>query len=742
VDEKPDKSPTPSALTQRRAASTLFAIEGRTARRASESRLTAAPYLPEKAAEAGQRAFLEAFEQGRGLPIQPAIQEIERYHAEWASLVPADDEVCAVLVHLLEDKYFFKARDIPHLRAALGFDRSGVQQAYLRLYGGPLSAIYAAWLTPSEWLRWRWERLAARLEDLPPFWLAYFLTLAAMIGPAALALPSALAGVGPLAGVEILLVAGLAGLLTILALGEAAVRNGHLRFGPAPGGLGRLAADYLGRGGALLVNLALFGMTVLLLLACYTGLSTTLAGATGVPALFFAAVLLALTLYFLGGEPTGPSLAVVLVAGAANLVLLLALSFLAFGHPASGLAGSLPGTGPRSGAPFDASVLTSISGVVLAAYFGHIAVGGAARLALKGDPSGSSGKALLGGLAAAMLTAMLVYCVWVVAVDNALGPVNLSGLRLSTATVITPLAVQVGGPASLLGCLYALLALGFGSFQFSLALFNQASQWLPARLVATRRRRFWSGIIPILILFFCFIFWLTGRDASFSGLFWFAAVALPLAAGALPMLILAASRHKSDLLPSWMAGWLDKPLVVWIVCLFYLTVMLLYGILVWKNPLEQIAILAAALLGIGLAFSLRRQGAFTPRLVINLRLDKVPGERLSFSVNADGQPLAVQAALQYRFQADEPVVAAAEGQVENFTELRRISITLPNVPGGPARKPGEIKVWTQQPMPDGSTGALPAWLIIGEKEWDLNKCGGEVITRLEGGVDVVTVLFQ
>jgi hypothetical protein len=45
-------------------------------------------------------------------------------------------------------------------------------------------------------------------------------------------------------------------------------------------------------------------------------------------------------------------------------------------------------------------------------------------------------------------------------------------------------------------------------------------------------------------------------------------------------------------------------------------------------------------------------------------------------------------------------------------------------------------------MPDGSTGALPAWLIIGEQEWDLNKRGGEVITRLEAGVGVVTVLFQ
>lgn len=733
--EKQNQSYAPSGLARRRAASTLFAIEGRSARRAGEVRLAVAAYFPEKTAGARQGAFLQAFEEGGGLPTQPAIQEIERYHAEWAGLAPADDEVCAVLADLLREKYSFTARDVPHLRAVLGLDRSGVQQAYLRLYGWPLSAIYAAPLIPVEWLRWLWERLAARLEDLPPFWLAYFLALAAMIGPAALALPIAMAGVGPLPGAVILVVVGLASLLTILALGEAATRNGHLRFGPAPGGLGRLAADYLGRAGAVLVNLALLGMTLMLLLACYTGLSTTLAGATGLPPLVFAAVLLAVTLYFLGGEPAPPGLAVVLVVGAANLVLLLALSGLALGHPASSL-------GPGPGRPFDVSVLTLLSGVVLAAYFGHVAVGGAARLALKHDPSG---KALLGGLAAAMLTAMLVYCLWVAAVYNALGPANLSGLRISTGTVITPLAALVGGPASLLGSLYAVLALGFGSFQFSLALFNQVSQWLPARMVATRRRRFWSGIIPIGILFFYFIFWFADGGASFSGLFWFAGVALPLAAGIFPMLILAASRRKSDLLPSRMAGWLGKPLVVWgkvpivwAVCLFYLAVMLLYGIMVWKNPLEQIVILAAVLWVVGLAVLLRRQGAFTPRLVINLRLDKTPGERLSFSVNADGKPLAVQAALQYRFQADEPVITAAEGQVENFTELRRISFTLPAFPAGPA----EIKVWTQQPMPDGSTGALPAWLIIGEQEWDLNKSGGEVVARLEKGVGLVMVLFQ
>jgi hypothetical protein len=730
VDQEPGKSHAPGGLAVRRASSILFAIQGRTARRAGEIRLAASAYLPEKAAETRQRAFLQAFEEGGGLPVQPTIQEIERCHAEWASLAPTDVEVGAVLAHLLSEKYPFAAADIPHIRAALGLDQPGVQQAYRRLYGRSLAAIYASRLAPADRLRWRWGRLSARLENLPPFWLAYSLTLAALLGPAALALPVVLAGPGPLAGVVISLVVGLASLLTILALGEAAARSGHVRFGAAPAGFGRLAADYLGRGGAFLSGLARFGMTGMLLLACYIGLSTTLSGATGLPPLVFAAALLALNLYFLRGEPTGPGLAVVLIVGAANLVLLLALAGLAFAHP----AGALPGAGPGSGSPFDVSALSLVCGVALAAYFGHAAVGGAAHLALRRDPSG---KALLGGLAAAMLTAILVYCLWVVAVDGALGPANLSRLQISTGTVITPLAALLGAPVSLLGSLYALLALGFGSLQFSQALSSQIVQWLrrPAgQEIADRRGCWWSGMIPAGIVFLYAAWQLTSGRASFSGLFWFAAVALPLLAGIFPMLILAASRHKSDLLPSH-PGWLGAPPVVWGLCLVYLAGMIFYGTLVWKNPLEQAFILLAVLLGIGLAFGLWRQGAFAPRLVINLRLDKEPVERLSFSVIAGGQPLAVPAALLYRFQAEEQVIAA-EGQVANFTELRRISFSLP------AAVPNEIKVWTQQPMPDGSTGALPAWLIIGEKEWDLNKCGGEVITRLEEGAGVVTVLFQ
>ena len=50
-----------------------------------------AQYLTESTAEEQERAFLDALAQGRDLPLQPTIQDLERYAPEWAALVPEDD---------------------------------------------------------------------------------------------------------------------------------------------------------------------------------------------------------------------------------------------------------------------------------------------------------------------------------------------------------------------------------------------------------------------------------------------------------------------------------------------------------------------------------------------------------------------------------------------------------------------------------------------------------------------------
>ncbi len=110
----------------RRAGTILFAIEGRTAQLVAQSRQALASYLTEKTAAEKEQAFLSAIAQGRDLPLQPTIQDIERFAPEWASLVPSDDAQRAALAKKLAEKYRFRRQDVPGLRKALGLDTEGV----------------------------------------------------------------------------------------------------------------------------------------------------------------------------------------------------------------------------------------------------------------------------------------------------------------------------------------------------------------------------------------------------------------------------------------------------------------------------------------------------------------------------------------------------------------------------------------------------------------------------------------
>ena len=66
----------------RQASMVLFAIKSRTAYLMAQSRQAAARFTPPKTAELRERDFLEALAQGRDLPFQPTIQDLERYAPE------------------------------------------------------------------------------------------------------------------------------------------------------------------------------------------------------------------------------------------------------------------------------------------------------------------------------------------------------------------------------------------------------------------------------------------------------------------------------------------------------------------------------------------------------------------------------------------------------------------------------------------------------------------------------------
>src|SRR5262249_53206268 len=165
-------------LPARRAAALLFLIEGRAAHLADQSRRAADFLAPEDVSRERDLAFLEAFSMGREPPVRPTIQDLEHYAPQWAALVPANPAVRAGVVHLLRRKYTFTRRAVPELRKALGLDDDAVKRAYRRQYGADLETLYTAQVGPSDWLRWAWATLSARVDRLPPFWLTFGLTIA------------------------------------------------------------------------------------------------------------------------------------------------------------------------------------------------------------------------------------------------------------------------------------------------------------------------------------------------------------------------------------------------------------------------------------------------------------------------------------------------------------------------------------------------------------------------------------
>ena len=172
----------------RQANAVLFAIESRTAQLVTQSQQMAAPYLTARAVEEPESAFLEALAARRNLPVPPTIQDLERYAPHWANLVSeADPRLRAALAHALGSKYVFTLKSVPGIRTALGLDENAVQRMYERLYAQPLSSIYASRTSWRDRLRWAVSGLAARLEGLPPFWVAFALTLP--LGTGQLALP-------------------------------------------------------------------------------------------------------------------------------------------------------------------------------------------------------------------------------------------------------------------------------------------------------------------------------------------------------------------------------------------------------------------------------------------------------------------------------------------------------------------------------------------------------------------------
>lgn len=675
----------------RRAGTILFAIEGRTAQLVAQSRQALASYLTEKTAAEKEQAFLSAIAQGRDLPLQPSIQDIERFAPEWSSLVPTDETQRAALAKKLSEKFRFRYQDVPVMRKALGLDTNGVKQAYERLFQKPIDSIYVANTTLSEKIRWLGSRLANRFERMPPFWTAFSLTLTETVGASILALPIALAGVGPIPGVILVIVLGLVNILTVMGLVEAITRNGNMRYGTAY--FGRLVDDYLGRPGSIILIPVLLIISITYLIAVYIGISISLADITQVNSSLWPILLFVLVVYFLRRESLNATVASALVIGMINILIILILGFITIPQIQTA---NLRYVGPllAGGQVFNPGILQLIFGVVLYAYSGYTSAANAAKVVLHRDPGGNS---LVWGNIMAMVTAIALYSLWVVAVNGAIPPFDLIN---ETGTALSPLAIKIGGIVPILGIIYVVLAMGIGMVHTSYGLYYQVREMLPSKIKKTHQ--FLIGMAPTLIIF-CIVEWMlfTGHE-SFSQLIGIpGTVLLPLIGGIFPMLMLVAARRKGEYIPKLAFGFLENPLVLTIVYLIFLGSVFIYGIFIWEEPIQRL--MAIIVGGITLVFTyiLIRQGAFNSRAVLELRVDASDNhEHATLTMIDKGKLLSCTFQLVYANA--EKSISGSQVELPSYRDVKNICVEFPSLSSR------EVKIWTHRVTQEGNSEPISA----------------------------------
>jgi hypothetical protein len=669
-------------LPSRRASTLLATIEGATVRLGKASRINRASYVGERTAAEREHEFLAALTSGASQVRPVPITELERFAPGWAEQVPDDPGVRAAVARLLAAKHRLRRADVPGLRAALGLDETTVIDAYQRLHGTPISAIYAARLPIRDQLRWALARFAARFDRLSPFWIAYFLAITETLGEGIMSIPLALAGLGPLPGVLLLLVLGAVNLITMGAMTEAIVRNGSMRYGTAY--FGRFVTELLGRFPSSVLSIALALFNVVTFYVYFLGFGSVLTGATGIPMGFWILGLFAINLVVLRKETLDDTIASAVVIGLVNLGLVAAITVIALVNVDPANLGYVNVPFLTSG-PVDLAIVGLVFGVVLVAFFGHTSAANASKLVLTLEPSGRS--LLLGNLAA-LVTIIVLYCLATIAVLGVLGPEPLVGIR---GTAITPLADAIGPIVHVVGSVYVILAIGIGSLYVTLGLYNQVIELLPrptstnggwlARLSQTRRGRLAAGFAPTVALVVALeLIVLAGQDDFVGPIAIGGALTVPLITGLFPLLLVLAARRKAEYVPGRVIRILGQPVVAAVLLGLFIVALLAHGLVIWEGPLERAAAIAMSVFSVGIIAWIWRSGAFRPRAVVELRRDRRL-RRTTLSVTAAGATLT----------AEQPV-HASDGAI------------VTSVPKGAWR---ELRVWAHEVADDGWSTGLP-----------------------------------
>jgi amino acid permease len=717
-----------NSLSSRRASMVLFAIENRTAQLAEQDVRDAAVYLTLANSQARERDFFAALARGRAQEANVTIQQIERYAPQWKPLLPEtpDAKLNAALADLLGKKYKFTRAEIPNLRAALALDEAATQQAFQTAFHKTLDTIYTPQLDFAARVRFAWARFAARLENLPPFWLAFFLTIPGAAG--LLALPIAMARVGLGGGLLLLFGFALLNMFTAAALAEATARAGVTRLGL--GWLGQLVQEYLGSAGSVLLTVVLALNNFFVLVIFYLGVGGTLQDATQLPLWLWMLALFGVCIFFLSRGSLNSTVASTLLIVFGVMLLLVLIPLFAVPHF------QIANLARAAFVSLDFGSVQFALAVLLSTYFSHLLVATYGPVVIRRD---ASARAWIGGSAAAIFGFMLIASLWLVILDGALPP---DVIARTQGTILTPLAAQAGAVVLWLGSLLVILSLGLATVQIALGLYYMVQERLPASrahsIFAPPRVRFLFSILPmfgVLALAEWLGFTGAGSFASLLGIV--SAFSLPLLGGVFPILLLAATRRKGEFVPRTAGRWFGSPLLWAAVYFIFVGIIFVYGVFIFQDLLPRALILSVGILTLGVTVVMLRRGAFHPRLVILVQNDEREPRAARYSIVENGNPTRAQIDLEYATTI-QSVHAPSHAIV--WDGLRSLRV---RVPSHAARS---LKIWALRCTAESAGQGLDTRVEIENggttRTVETNAARAEVNVPLEAGALDARLEFQ
>jgi hypothetical protein len=143
--------------------------------------------------------------------------------------------------------------------------------------------------------------------------------------------------------------------------------------------------------------------------------------------------------------------------------------------------------------------------------------------------------------------------------------------------------------------------------------------------------------------------------------------------------------------------------VLFVVTAVFVVAVLAHGLLIWSDPVPRAAAIGAGVAVLMMIAVLIRQGAFTPRTVIEVRAERYAGRGGAIHVTVAGEAAEVPITVEQR---DGSTSDFAPGPIETLDDIRRLTVVLADAPRG------DLEVWVHRVTDDGRSEQMAAAVAL------------------------------